>query len=116
MPSWDREAISLAPRECPCEDGSSLRQSARLDVRRGLGLGELLNTVCEVEYYVQAVRAGVEVSRSLALSSSLIWRDMQPKDSGSVTLFCLLHHSVGKRTLEKERMLEKGVRTVRGCM
>lgn len=39
----------MAPRECPCEDGSSLGPSARLGVR-----------VHEVEHYVQEVRAGVE--------------------------------------------------------
>lgn len=81
MPSWDREAISMAPRECPCEDGSSLGQSARLDVRKGLGLGELLNAVHEVEYSVQEVRAGVVVC-GLALSNSLVCRGMQPRDSG----------------------------------
>lgn len=43
----------MAPREYPYEHGSSLGQIARLDVRKGLGLGELLNAVHEVEYYVR---------------------------------------------------------------
>lgn len=57
MPSWDREAVSMTPGEYPSEDGSSLGQSGRLDVRKGLG--ELLNAMHEVDYYVQEVRARV---------------------------------------------------------
>lgn len=50
MPSWDGEAVNMAP----CEDFSSLGPHARVDVRRGLGQSDL----CGVDCHVQEVRAG----------------------------------------------------------